>query len=106
MLRSIVVVAALLAGPVAVCADGFEPGAMLEDELATAIGAAVGEYMGSAPQAEQDKAIACMTELVAPLGAEAKTELVFSHMGGTADVPLVEAHEAGLGERIWACVPG
>ena len=47
-----------------------------------------------------------MTALAAPLSDEAKTELVFTHMGGTGDVPLVEAHEAGLGAKIWACVPG
>ena len=101
-----VAVATLLAGTVVVFSDGFEPSATLEAELATAIRAAVGEYMGAAAQADQDKAVACMTALAAPLSDEAKTELVFTHVGGTGDVALVEAHEAGLGAKIWACVPG
>lgn len=102
---AVVAVAAMLAGTLPVFADGFELGPRLEAELATAVRAAVGEYMGTAPQAEQDKAVACMSALVAPLGAAEKTELVFTHMGGTGDVPLVEAQEAGLGAKIWACVP-
>ncbi len=101
-----VAIATLLAGISSVSADGCEPSVTLEAELATAIRAAVGEYMGTAPQAEQDKAIVCMTELVAPLGDEAKTELVFTNMGGTGDVPVVQAHETGLGAKLWACIPG
>ncbi len=97
--------AAMLAGALPAFADGFEPSATLEAELATAVRAAVGEYMGTAPQADQDKAAACMNALVAPLSDEAKTELVFTNMGGTGDVPLVEAHKAGLGAKIWACIP-
>lgn len=79
--------------------------ATLETQLATAIRAAVGEYFGSAPQAEQDKAIACMAALAAPLDAAAKQQLVFTNMGGTGDVPLVEAYRAGLGDEIWECIP-
>jgi hypothetical protein len=77
----------------------------LETNLAAAIKSAVGEYFGEAPQAEQDTAIACMAALVAPLDDQAKQELVDTNMGGTGDVPLVEAYRSGLGEEIWGCIP-